>query len=116
MSPVRRAQYRSASSEPVEVMSVADNEQSAECLLMAVYLSLRLQPWQPDGTREATVVRCGRVEIRLRETECRELPLWLEVKVPGQRSIDGAGFEDVVDGVPHLLCFLRAAQKAAGPT
>src|SRR3954462_2811864 len=82
-------------SRRVEVMSVADNEQSAECLLMAVYLSLSLQPRQCDGTREATVTRCGSVEIKLRETEEDELPLWLDVvEVLGQRSIDGAGFED----------------------
>ena len=110
----RRPRYRSAISRSLELTSAEDKEQSAESLLMAVYLTLCLQPRQRDGTREATVVRCGSVKITLRETEESWLPLWLElVEVAGERSIDGAGFKDVVDGVPHLLSFLLAAQNGA---
>jgi hypothetical protein len=83
-------------------MSVADDDQTAERLLMPAYLSL--------DVREANVVRCGRFVIKLREKP-GGFPLWLELVE--ERPIDGAGFQEIADGVPHLLSFLRAAQNGA---
>jgi hypothetical protein len=73
-------------------MSVANDDQTAERLRMAAYLSLDVS--------DASVVRCGRFVIKLRENP-GGLPLWLELVE--ERPIDGAGFQEIADGVPHLL-------------